>query len=167
PVPYADIHSKTMHPFSHSVWGSLWLGIATDAVGRARSAVRAEARKNPSVPPVSALRLAEVDTVLFTMRSALQQTVHEYHQLLLNDDPEAFTNFGFALRVNNLKVTCSQLVVDIVSQAMIICGINGYRNDSKLSLGRHLRDAYGAALMVNNDRILGQNSTMQIMHREG
>lgn len=167
PLPYADIHSKTMHPFSHSVWGSLWLGIATDAVSRARSAVRSEARKNPSVPPVSALRLAEVDTVLFTMRSALQQTVQEYHQLLLNDDPEAFTNFGFALRVNNLKVTCSQLVVDIVSQAMIICGINGYRNDSKLSLGRHLRDAYGAALMVNNDRILGQNSTMQIMHREG
>lgn len=167
PVPYAEIHSKTMHPVSHLLWGSLWLGIATDAVGRARSAVRAEARKNPSVPPVSALRLAEVDQTLFTMRSTLHQTLNEYHQMLVADEPDAFSSFGFAIRVNNVKVTCSQLVVDVVSKAMMICGISGYRNDSKLSLCRHLRDAYGAALMVNNDRILGQNSTMQIVHREG
>jgi acyl-CoA dehydrogenase len=53
-----------------------------------------------------------------------------------------------------------------VQRAMLICGIQGYRNDSKLSLGRHLRDATGAALMVNNDRILGQNATMQIGLRE-
>ena len=30
-----------------------------------------------------------------------------------------------------------------------------------------LRDAYGAALMVNNDRILKLNSTMLLAHREG
>ena len=35
------------------------------------------------------------------------------------------------------------------------------------TLGRHLRDACGAGLMVNNDRILGQNATMQIGLREG
>lgn len=50
---------------------------------------------------------------------------------------------------------------------MIICGIAGYRNDSKSSLGRHLRDAYGASLMVNNDRILGQSALMQVANREG
>jgi acyl-CoA dehydrogenase len=53
----------------------------------------------------------------------------------------------------------------VVGKAMLICGIQGYRNDSKLTLGRHLRDAYGAALMVNNDRILGQSATMQIVQR--
>ncbi len=166
PVPYAEIHTRTMHPFSHTVWGSLWLGIATDAVNRARSAVRAEARKNPSVTPISATRLAEVDTILFSMRAGVVQTVTEYHELLLNPSPDAFSGFGFAIRVNNLKLTCSQLVVDIVGKALVICGINGYRNDSKLSLGRQLRDAHGAAVMVNNDRILGQNATMQIVQRE-
>jgi len=50
---------------------------------------------------------------------------------------------------------------------MVICGIQGYRNDSKLTLGRHLRDAMGASLMVNNDRILGQNATMHVGLREG
>lgn len=166
PVPYATIHSKTMHPFAHIVWGSLWLGIATDAMNRARTVVRNEARKNPGVMPISGTRLAEADTVLFSMRSGLQATVTEYHRLLRKDDAEAFSNFGFGIRINNLKLTCSHLVVDIVGRAMLICGIAGYRNDSKLTLGRHLRDAYGAGLMVNNDRILGQNATMHIGQRD-
>lgn len=167
PVPYAEIHAKSMHPFSHTVWASLWLGIATESVSRARAAVRAEARKNPGTPPPSAMRLAEVDLVLFSMRSGVQQTVAEYNQMLADDVPGSFSsNFGFSLKINNLKVTASQLVVDIVSKAMIICGIAGYRNDSKTTLGRHLRDAYGAAIMVNNDRILGQSSIMQIVQRD-
>ncbi len=168
PVPYAEIHAKTMHPFAHSVWSSLWLGIATDALNRARASVRAEARKTPDTLPPTAMRLAEADTLLFSMRGGVQQTIAEYERMLAQDEPEAFlSNFGFAIRINNLKVASSQLVVDIVSRAMLICGIAGYRNDSKFSLGRQLRDAYGAALMVNNDRILGQSSTMQILQREG
>ena len=34
-------------------------------------------------------------------------------------------------------------------------------------LCRQLRDAYGAALMVNNDRIMKLNATMLLAHREG
>jgi acyl-CoA dehydrogenase len=134
---------------------------------RARQMVRQEARRNPQVTPISATRLAEADTVLNTMKSTLAATLDEYAQTLTEDDPEAYANFGFAIRVNNLKLTCSTLVVDVVNRAMIVCGINGFRNDSKLSLGRHLRDAVGAGVMVNNDRILGQNATMQIGLREG
>ena len=167
PVPYAHIHSKTMHPVAHILWASLWVGLATDALHRARQAVRAEARKNPSVTPISATRLAEADIVLNTMRSTLQATLDDYVKSLGQDDEESFGNFAFSIRVNNLKLTCSTLLLDVVTRAMVICGIGGYRNDSKLSLGRHLRDAVGAGLMVNNDRILGQNATMQIGLREG
>ena len=74
--------------------------------------------------------------------------------------------FGFSIRTNNLKLSSSRLLVDIVSAAMLICGISGYRNDSKFSLARHLRDAFGAQLMVNNDRILKLNATMLMVHRE-
>jgi acyl-CoA dehydrogenase len=165
PVPYADIHRRTMHPFAHVVWSSLWLGLATDALQRARTAVRAEARKNPGVTPISATRLAEADTVLFSMRGGVRQTVTEYQEVLADTSPDAASGFAFAISINNLKLVSSQLVVDIVGRAMLICGIAGYRNDSKLTLGRHLRDAYGAALMVNNDRILGQSATMQIVQR--
>lgn len=165
PGPYADIHRKTQQPFSHIVWSSLWLGLAQSAMNNARSSVRAEARKNPGTLPPSALRLAELDAVLFSMRAGVQQCVSDYHQRLLSDDEEAFSDYGFNLRVSNLKIRSSELVIEIVGKAMMICGIASYRNDSKLSLNRQLRDAYGAALMVNNDRILGQSSAIQIMQK--
>ena len=58
-----------------------------------------------------------------------------------------------------------ELVVEVVSRALTICGIAGYLEDSPLSLGRRLRDAHGAALMVNNDRILGANAQMLLIHK--
>jgi acyl-CoA dehydrogenase len=166
PVPFADILSDTMHPFSHIVWASVWSGIAADAVRHARAFVRDEARKTPAAPPTSALRLAEVDIVLQAMRNHVESLVTDYRRRLDDGGPDVLRTFPFAIRVNNLKLASSQLVVEIVSRAMLICGIAGYRNDSKHSLGRHLRDAYGAALMVNNDRILGHNASMLLMHKE-
>ncbi|MGZ5084521.1 MAG: acyl-CoA dehydrogenase family protein [Usitatibacter sp.] len=166
PVSYGEVHSQTQHPVAHLLWASLWAGLAHDALGRARSAVRAEARKNPGTTPISATRLAEADLVLNTLKSLVQATLAEYERLLAQDDAEAFAHFGFVVRVNNLKLSASQMLIDVVQRAMLICGIQGYRNDSKLSLGRHLRDATGAALMVNNDRILGQNATMHVGIRE-
>jgi acyl-CoA dehydrogenase len=167
PVPYGEIHSRTQHPFAHIVWSSLWLGLATDAMNRARSAVRAEARRSPGSVPISATRLAEADLLVETMRASVHSLRDEYARMLAAGDPDAFGSYAFVIRVNNLKLNASQLVIDIVARAMVICGIAGYRNDSKLTLGRHLRDATGAGLMVNNDRILGQNATLQVALREG
>jgi acyl-CoA dehydrogenase len=166
PVPFDAILSETMHPYSHIVWSSLWLGIAADAVNRARAFVRGEARKNPHMPPTSSLRLAEVDIVLQGMRNNVNTATADYARLLRQGDAQAFRTFSFATRINNLKLSSSQLIIDVVSRAMLICGISGYRNDSKFTLGRHLRDAYGAALMVNNDRILAHNATMLLALRE-
>ncbi len=167
PTPFAQILAQTMHPYSHVVWSSLWLGIAIDAVNRARAFVRAEARKAPGEVPISATRLAEVDGILQRLRHDVDHHAREYCQLLERGDPEAFEGFGFAIRTNNLKISSSQLIVDIVGRAMLVCGIAGYRNDSKYSLTRQIRDAYGAALMVNNDRILKLNATMLLVHKEG
>jgi acyl-CoA dehydrogenase len=94
-------------------------------------------------------------------------TLADYQEKILANDPEAFSQFSYAIGVNNLKLRSSELLVEIVSKALMIVGIMGYKNDSPISLGRHLRDAYGAALMVNNDRIRTHNSTMQIMVRDG
>ena len=41
----------------------------------------------------------------------------EYHELLAGGEPEAFDGFGFAIRTNNLKLSCSQRIVDIVGRA--------------------------------------------------
>ncbi len=167
PESFTEILGQTMHPYSHIVWGALWSGICMDAVNQARAFVRAEARKTPGETPISAIRLGEVDQVLQVMRHNVAAMAREYDELRSRNCPGVFEDFGFSIRTNNLKLSCSQQFVDIVGRAMLICGISGYRNDSKFSIARHLRDAYGAALMVNNDRILKLNATMLMVHREG
>jgi acyl-CoA dehydrogenase len=164
PEPYATIHARTQHPVAHILWASLWVGLGSDAINRARQVVKAEARKNPGVMPISATRLAEADLILGQMKSSVRATLEEYRRLLAA--PAEEPGLAFSIAVNNLKLTCSQQVIDVVVRAMLVCGIQGYRNDSKLTLGRHLRDATGAALMVNNDRILLQNATMHVGLRE-
>ncbi len=164
PQPYAEISQQTMHPTSHLLWSSLWLGIATDAVNLARAFVRAEARKKPGTPPPSALRLAELGEAHNRMRATIAAGVTEYESKL--DDREALSSPSFAIRMNNVKLTASEAVTDLVTQALRICGIAGYKSDSKFPLGRHLRDAHGAALMINNDRILLANSQLHLMARE-
>lgn len=166
PAPFTEVLDQSQHPFAHLTWGSLWLGMATDSVGIARGAVRKKIVESPDSPPVSALRLSEIDELLFEMRSGLYSTIVEYQELLdRNAEAHEYSGFGFNIRVNNVKITCSDLVVDIVGGALRIVGISGYKNDSKSSLTRQLRDAHGAALMVNNDRIRGHNAAMQAVYR--
>ncbi len=70
------------------------------------------------------------------------------------------------LSFNSLKVAASTLVVDIVTRALGICGMAGYSQRSPFAMGRLLRDAHGAALMVNNDRILGDNAQLLLIYKE-
>jgi acyl-CoA dehydrogenase len=161
--PFADIASRTMLPISHVLWSAVWLGIATAAVDRARLFVRTEARKNPAVTSPAALRLAELMTVFQQMEALVQGAARTYEDVY--DDVETLSGMGFAIAMNGLKVSSSTLVVDIVSKALLICGITGYREDSPYSLGRLLRDAYGAAIMVNNDRIIANNAQMLLVHK--
>ncbi|MBW8826766.1 MAG: acyl-CoA/acyl-ACP dehydrogenase [Acidobacteria bacterium] len=166
PDSYADISSQTMLPTSHILWASVWLGLATAAVDKARGFVQAAARKSPGSTPPAALHLAELVAVHQQLADLVQSAARRYDEAWGIDDREVVEAMGFVIAMNALKVSASQLVVDIVSRAMQICGMAGYSNGSPLSLGRLLRDAYGAALMVNNDRINANNAQLLLIHRE-
>lgn len=163
PEPFADISAMTMLPVSHILWSHVWLGIATEALDRARRAVQSEARKSPGTTPPSALRLAEVSARYDQMAALVHGAAAAFEQVA--HDPEALARLSFTATMNSLKVSTSTLVVEIVGAALNICGINGYRLDSPYTLGRLLRDAYGASLMVNNDRILANNAQLLLMNR--
>ena len=75
-------------------------------------------------------------------------------------------SIGWALRLNNLKIGASRAAPEIVHEALQITGILGYKNDSPFSLGRHYRDVLSASLMISNDRILGKNAAMLLVHKE-
>lgn len=161
--PYGDISTRTMLPVAHILWSSLWLGIATAAIDRARRFVQAEARKRPGVTPAAAVRLADTTAVHLQFTDLVRGAVARFEEA--GDDPDRLSSLGFAIAMNSLKVSSSTLVVDIVRQCMVICGLASYRMETPYSLGRHLRDAMGASLMVNNDRITANNAQMLLVHR--
>jgi len=165
PSPYADISGQTMLPVSHITWASLWLGIATSAMAKARASVRAVARKSPGMPPPSALRLAAADACLDRIRASLEAAVREFERS--RSDLDVAMSLGFAIRMNNLKLSVSQDALAVAQAAMAICGIAGYRNDTPLSVGRELRDLHSAELMVHNDRLIGHNSSLHCLVKEG
>jgi acyl-CoA dehydrogenase len=164
PVPFADISSQTMHPVSHVLWSHVWLGLASSAVAIARKYVRTEARKTPGTVPPNALRVAELVSQLHAMRGAVREALYSY--LERYDDADALAGLGFQIRMNNLKIAAAEQVVPIVGKAMSICGISAYRNDTPYSLGRHLRDAHGAGVMILNDRLYGTNASLLLVSKE-
>jgi acyl-CoA dehydrogenase len=160
PMSFAEIWAETMLPVAHLLWSAVWCGIATDALARARAYVRAEPRRNDGQVT---LRLAEASSLLQLMRSNVIAAVHQYEACQANDE---LLSTPFAVAMNNLKAGNAELVVQVVDKALRICGLAGYRNDSPYSLGRHLRDAHSAALMVNNDRILAGTGNLLSTQRE-
>jgi acyl-CoA dehydrogenase len=165
PEPFATISSNTMVPFSHILWSSLWLGIASGAVSKTHNYVRGEARKKPGTMPPQALRLAEVMNALQVMRNNVHGVARECDDLMTGS-VESLSSIGFALKMNSLKIASSEQVVEIVHRCLLICGIQAYKNDTPVSMGRYLRDALSAALMVGNDRIYANNAQLALVMKD-
>jgi acyl-CoA dehydrogenase len=164
PKPFAEIAAQSMLATSHLLWSGVWYGIAADAVARAQAFVRAAARKSPGVPPPGALRLAEVSSLLQMVKSNVVAGLKVYEEA--KADADRLSSMAFAVAMNNVKIASSEMILPIINHAMLICGIMGYKNGTPYSLGRHLRDAHSAQLMISNDRILGNTSTMLLVHKQ-
>lgn len=166
-TPFADISAQTMVPFSHTLWAALWWGIAADAVTRAASYVRSEARKMPGTVPPTATRLAEVSAQLQSMRVNWQSVAQAFDDTASSPaGQQELQGIGWALRLNNLKIACSEAAPIIVDRALQIVGILGYKNDTPYSLGRHYRDVLSASLMVSNERIASKSASMLLVLKD-
>jgi acyl-CoA dehydrogenase len=167
PGAFADSAAQSMVPYSHILWSSLWWGIAADALARAGSYVRADARKKPGVVPLTATRLAEVSAQLQSMRHDWQSMAGEFDELSgTADGMKSLLSIGWALKLNNLKVTASTAAPHLVHGALQIVGLLGYKNDTPYSVGRHYRDVLSASLMVSNERISSKSASMLLVHKE-
>jgi len=161
---FGDISSATMLPTSHLLWSSLWLGLAEEASWRAQRFIQKAARKALDQTPPGASRLAALMVTRQQFASSVDALMSRY--LEIKDQPDETSSIDFMVAINTLKVSASTLVVEIINQALLIVGIQGYREDSEYTLGRLLRDAHGAAVMVNNDRIAGNTAQLALMQRE-
>jgi acyl-CoA dehydrogenase len=162
--PFPEISTQSMVPVSHLLWSQIWLGIATDAFDRARAFVRAAARRAPGEPVPAALKLSQVMTKLSLLRAEVRSSLDEWNGA--QDDREKLSTMAFALRMNNLKLAASEQAPVVCQQAMGVCGIVGFKNDTPFSIGRHLRDSMSASLMVANERLHQTNAGLLLIAKE-
>lgn len=162
PIDYATISAETQLPASHTLWASVWLGIADAAIAKARDQVRAAVRRSDGATPPQALKFADLLVLHQRFESTVTEGIARYSAVRAEAGE---TTVGFAIAMNNLKINASLQVVEVVSGALAICGINGYRHDHGATMGRLLRDSYGPQLMVSNDRIRANNSQLVLAYR--
>jgi acyl-CoA dehydrogenase len=161
PEAYDKIHAQTMTPVAHLCWSSVWAGIAAAAVDRAQAFIRKAARGAGGQMPPGAAHFTAAKMTLTKLRAIITANLDTYaaHE----HDERALSGLDFQSQINLLKVEASELAVETVMHAMRACGLSGYRNDGDFSVGRHLRDALSAPIMINNDRILTNIASASLM----
>lgn len=166
PTPYSELSASIMLPTSHLLWAAVWLGVASAAAEKAGAFVRKAARANPGALPPAARQLAELMESLQQMRDVLSAGLARYEAARSGEAGSDLSSMSFALAMNSVKTTSSTLVVDVVNKALLICGISGYREDGPYRMGRLLRDAHAAAVMVSNERIYQNSAQMLLIAKE-
>ncbi|MGA2837577.1 MAG: acyl-CoA dehydrogenase family protein [Acidimicrobiales bacterium] len=165
---YPSVFVRTGLAHSAILLSSVWLGLAEGAAQRAHATVRAKARANRSAgpgeaPPLGAIRLAELGVQLHQLREVIAGGAERYERA---KDTEETDTLRFSGVMDYIKLSSSTLVLDILQRAMGICGLEGYKNSTRTSLARMLRDANAAPLMVNNDRTLQASAQALLIRKE-
>jgi acyl-CoA dehydrogenase len=166
PTPFARVSAVSMVPAAHVLWSHVWLGIATDAFDRARAYVRSLAKQRPGERPPAAQRLSHLMSGLSLLRAEVGSGLREFVEGSEDPELERLSTMASALRFNNLKIAASEAAPRLCQEAMGICGIAGYMNGTPFSIGRHLRDAMSASLMVANERIHERNAALLLIAKE-
>lgn len=159
PVPYRIIHSHSLVPVSHLLWGSAWAGIAAAAVAKSQSFVRSAARRAEGrMPPGAGLHTRAVAS-FNSLRSRMETALRDFDE----NDAYRLDSIEMQTALNLLKVDVSEGALSTVLLAMQACGLAGYREDGDFSIARHLRDILSAPIMIHNERILSNIAAAALM----
>jgi len=165
PTQFARVMNESMVPISHILWSHLWLGISSDAFDRARTFVRAAAKRKPGEQLPAAIRLSELMSELSLLRAEVHSGLREFVEASA-EDRSRLSEMATILRFNNLKIAASEQAPRVCQGALGVCGIVGFKNDTPFSVGRHLRDTMSACLMVANERIHQTNASLLLIAKE-
>jgi acyl-CoA dehydrogenase len=161
PESHDRIHVQTTTPFAHLCWSSAWAGIAVAAVERAQRFIRMAARGASGQMPPAAAHFTAARRSLAKLRAMITTNIDAF--AACEHDERSLASLDFNASITLLKIEASELALETVMHAMRSCGLSGYRNDGDFSIGRHLRDVLSAPIMMNNDRILANIATANLM----
>jgi acyl-CoA dehydrogenase len=166
PAPFSTVMNETHVPVSHILWSHAWLGMATEAFERGRAFVRAAARRNPGAPVPAAQSLSRVMSELAMLRAEVHGALSDFNAYSEDPDRERLATLASVLRFNNLKLAASEQAPRICAAVLEVIGIAAYKNDSPFGVGRQLRDALSARLMVANERIHAVDAGLLLIAKE-
>jgi acyl-CoA dehydrogenase len=164
--PFSRMMNESIVPLSHILWSHVWLGIATEAFERGRSFVRDAARRSPGQPVPAAHALSRVMADLALLRSEVAGALEDFMRWSAEPEREHLSTMASVLRFNNLKLAASEQTPRICSGVLEVVGIMAYKNDTKYGVGRQLRDALSARLMVANERIHAIDAGLLLIAKE-
>ncbi|WP_304170273.1 acyl-CoA dehydrogenase family protein [Phenylobacterium aquaticum] len=159
-TPFAEIAASSMAPVSHALWGAVWTGIATDAVLRARRALRGRTKPGVTELPTGALRLVEAVETLQLAEARVRTAIAD-----LDWDAPGPAGFAEAAANNGLKTSVSEACLSAAQTALAICGFAGYARDGEFSVSRHVRDLHSAPLMIGNGRMREGSARLLLAQR--
>jgi acyl-CoA dehydrogenase len=162
-VPWSTIVNRGYLQTSQILLSSVWFGLAEASAATAHAYVRKVARRNIGTLPPAALRLAELATKIQQARGLLAGMTLRYESV---KDTEEVEGPSFLVALRGLKVSAAELAVEIATAAVAICGMEGYRRDSALTMDRLVRDSLGSLVMVSNDRYLGANAQLLLAMKQ-
>jgi len=162
-VPWQVIAVRGYLQSAQILLSSVWIGLAEASAAKAHAYVRQVARRQIGTLPPAALRLAELVEKLQQARNLLAGTTLRYESV---KDTEAEESASFVVALRSLKVSASQLAVEISTAALAICGIAGYHRDTPQTMDRLIRDSLGGLVMVSNDRYLNNNAQVLLAMKQ-
>ncbi len=165
-APFSTMMNESIVPISHVLWSFVWFGIATEAFERGRAFVRAAARRKPGEPLPAAQSLSRVMAELSMLRTEVESALDAYVAALAEPGREWLSTMAAVLRFNNLKLAASEQAPRVCMGVLEVIGIMAYKNDSPFGVGRHLRDALSARLMVANERIHAIDAGLLLIAKE-
>ena len=114
----------------------------------------------------SLVPLSHVMTELTLLRAEVAQAFGDYVAFEQAGGRERLMTMASILRFNSLKLAASERSPRVCEGALEAIGIVGYRNDTPYSVGRHLRDALSARLMVANERLHATDASLLLIAKE-
>jgi acyl-CoA dehydrogenase len=163
---FGTMMAETIVPISHILWANVWLGIGLEAFGRGQNFVRAAARRAPGQPVPAARRLSEVLLELRMLRAEVDSAAEDFARWDASADRSVLSSMPTGMRFNALKLAVSERVPGICNDVLAAVGIMAYKNDSRFSVGRLLRDSLSGQLMITNERLHATNAALIAITKE-
>ena len=103
---------------------------------------------------------------LTLLRAEVHSALADFDRPSEEPGRERLMTMASVLRFNNLKLAASEQAPRVCRAVLEVIGIMAYKNDSPYGVGRHLRDALSARLMVANERIHAIDAGLLLIAKE-